>query len=192
MNGYRVRYATPGIITQLIQLTQLTQAIVDSSQSTVDSIIRLLVIKVIQSHQLCATMDHIAKNGDPFEFGSARPLDFGHWAAHKLEQMSGFTLRHGEAVAFGIALDVIYARRAGFLNAASAERVLRLLAGLGFELFTQDLQREELLTGLEDFREHLGGRLAITLLRDIGVGFEVNDMKLELIREAIAELGEHC
>ena len=104
--------------------------------------------------------------------------------------MSGFTLRHGEAVAIGIALDVIYARRAGFLNAASAERVLRLLAGLGFELFTQDLQREELLTGLEDFREHLGGRLAITLLRDIGVGFEVNEMKLELIREAIAELAE--
>ncbi|KAB2649810.1 MAG: 3-dehydroquinate synthase [Verrucomicrobia bacterium] len=135
-------------------------------------------------------MDHIAKNGDPFEFGSARPLDFGHWAAHKLEQMSGFSLRHGEAVAIGIALDVIYARRAGFLNAASAERVLRLLAGLGFELFTLDLQREELLTGLEEFREHLGGRLAITLLRDIGVGFEVNEMKLTILREAIAELAE--
>jgi 3-dehydroquinate synthase len=135
-------------------------------------------------------MDHIAKNGDPFELGSARPLDFGHWAAHKLEQMSGFSLRHGEAVAIGIALDVIYARRAGFLNAASAERVLRLLAGLGFELFTLDLQREELLTGLEEFREHLGGRLAITLLRDIGVGFEVNEMKLTILREAIAELAE--
>lgn len=135
-------------------------------------------------------MDHIAKNGDPFEFGSARPLDFGHWAAHKLEQMSDFSLRHGEAVAIGIALDVIYARRAGFLNAASAERVLRLLVGLGFELFAPDLQREELLIGLEEFREHLGGRLAITLLRDIGVGFEVNEMKVELIREAIAELAE--
>ena len=135
-------------------------------------------------------MDHIAKNGDPFELGSARPLDFGHWAAHKLEQMSGFSLRHGEAVAIGIALDVIYARRAGFLNAASAERVLRFLAGLGFELFTLDLQREELLTGLEEFREHLGGRLAITLLRDIGVGFEVNEMKLTILREAIAELAE--
>jgi len=135
-------------------------------------------------------MDHIAKNGDPFEVGSARPLDFGHWAAHKLEQMSGFSLRPGEAVAIGIALDVIYARRAGFLNAPSAERVLRLLAGLGFELFTLDLQREELLTGLEEFREHLGGRLAITLLRDIGVGFEVNEMKLTILREAIAELAE--
>ena len=140
----------------------------------------------------CAELhvSHITTSGDPFEFGSARPLDFGHWAAHKLEQLSGFTLRHGEAVAIGIALDVIYARRAGFLKAESGDRVLRVLESLGFEFFTPDLQREELLAGLEEFREHLGGRLAITLLRDIGVGFEVNEMKLELIREAIVELGE--
>jgi 3-dehydroquinate synthase len=133
-------------------------------------------------------LDHIATNGDPFEFGSARPLDFGHWAAHKLEQMSGFTLRHGEAVAMGMALDVIYARRAGYLSAESAERVLRLLRALGFELFHPDLQREELLVGLEEFREHLGGQLAVTLLRDIGVGFEVNEMQPAIIRAAIAEL----
>jgi 3-dehydroquinate synthase len=135
-------------------------------------------------------MDHIAKNGDPFEFGSARPLDFGHWAAHKLEQLSGFTLRHGEAVAVGIALDVIYARRAGFLAAEQSEQVLHLLQALGFQLFHADLLRDELLAGLEEFREHLGGRLAITLLRDIGVGFEVNDMNAKLIRESIAELTE--
>ncbi len=135
-------------------------------------------------------LNHIATSGDPFEFGSARPLDFGHWAAHKLEQLSGFTLRHGEAVAIGIALDVIYARRAGFLKTEDASRILTLLVTLGFELFHEDLLREELLAGLEEFREHLGGRLAITLLRKIGVGFEVNEMKLELIRESIAELVE--
>ncbi len=133
-------------------------------------------------------IEHIVSNGDPFEFGSARPLDFGHWAAHKLEQLSGFSLRHGEAVAVGLALDVIYSRRAGFLAPDAAERVLRLLRGLGFALFHPDLQREELLLGLEEFREHLGGRLAITLLRDIGVGFEVNEMRVALIKEAIAEL----
>lgn len=133
-------------------------------------------------------MDHIANNGDPFEFGSARPLDFGHWAAHKLEQLSSFTLRHGEAVAVGIALDVIYARRAGFLAAEQSERVLHLLQALGFQLFHADLLRDELLAGLEEFREHLGGRLAITLLRDIGAGFEVNEMNAALIRESIAEV----
>lgn len=140
----------------------------------------------------CAELhvNHIATSGDPFEFGSARPLDFGHWAAHKLEQITNFNLRHGEAVAIGIALDVSYARRAGFLSTDAADRVLRLLRALGFELFHPDLQRAELLAGLEEFREHLGGRLAITLLRDIGVGFEVNEMNVTLIRESIAGLAE--
>src|SRR5207249_4231810 len=67
-------------------------------------------------------LEHIATSGDPFEFGSARPLDFGHWAAHKLEQLSDYRIRHGEAVAIGIALDTIYSRQIGLLDAASAER----------------------------------------------------------------------
>lgn len=138
----------------------------------------------------CAALhlDHIAGGGDPFEFGSARPLDFGHWAAHKLEQLSRFTLRHGEAVAVGIALDVIYSRRMGYLDAAGARRVVDLLTRLGFELYTPDLERSELLAGLDEFREHLGGRLAITLLRGIGAGFEVNEMSRDVIRESIIEL----
>ena len=40
-------------------------------------------------------LEHIRTSGDPFEFGSARPLDFGHWAAHKIEAMSNFTLDTG-------------------------------------------------------------------------------------------------
>src|SRR5437763_5536557 len=83
-------------------------------------------------------LNHIASSGDPFEFGSARPLDFGHWAAHKLEQLSEFKIRHGEAVAVGIALDVIYSRRMGLLDPASAERVLRLIEALGFDLYANE------------------------------------------------------
>ena len=56
-------------------------------------------------------LDHIAGSGDPFERGSARPLDFGHWIAHKLEPMSGFEVGHGDAVAIGLAADVIYCTR---------------------------------------------------------------------------------
>ncbi len=147
--------------------------------------VRRLIRRCAELH-----VNHIATSGDPFEFGSARPLDFGHWAAHKLEQLSGFQLRHGEAVAIGIALDVIYARRAGFLAGTSSERVLQLLRKLGFALFHPDLQRAGLLLGLEEFREHLGGQLAITLLRDIGVGFEANEMQVDLIRESVAELAQ--
>lgn len=144
----------------------------------------------------CAELhvSHIATSGDPFESGSARPLDFGHWAAHKLEQLSEYKIRHGEAVAIGIALDVIYSRKMNYLDAASAERVLALLGNLGFELFANELLHEGsenslmVLQGLEEFREHLGGRLSITLLKAIGQGFEVHEMNLPRVIEAIYEL----
>ncbi len=139
-------------------------------------------------------LHHIATSGDAFEMGSARPLDFGHWAAHKLEQLSEYRLRHGEAVAIGIALDVVYARLRGHLPAPAAERILTLLDRLGFELFSNELLHEDperqllVTSGLEEFREHLGGELTITLLHDIGHGFEVHDMSLPLVVQAIHEL----
>ncbi len=139
-------------------------------------------------------LTHIATSGDAFEMGSARPLDFGHWAAHKLEQLSEYRIRHGEAVAVGMALDVIYSRLHGYLTATACERVLKLLLTLGYDLFAQELLNDDgqgqllVVAGLEEFREHLGGDLTITLLRDIGVGFEVHDMSLPLVRQAIFEL----
>ena len=139
-------------------------------------------------------LNHIASSGDPFEFGSARPLDFGHWAAHKLEQLSEYQLRHGEAVAVGIALDVIYARDIGLLPAAAAGRIIRLLEALGFDLFANELLNVDkdgqlmVLKGMEEFREHLGGELTITLLEDIGHGVEVHEMNPPKIRQAIFEL----
>ena len=146
----------------------------------------------------CAELhvNHIATSGDPFEMGSARPLDFGHWAAHKLEQISEYKLRHGEAVAIGIALDVVYSRRAGFLDAASTERVLKLIEDLGFDIFANELLHADsegalvVLKGLEEFREHLGGQLTITLLQRIGQGIEVHEMHPSVVIAAIRELEE--
>jgi 3-dehydroquinate synthase len=139
-------------------------------------------------------LNHIAASGDPFEFGSARPLDFGHWAAHKLEQISEYKIRHGEAVAIGIALDTVYSRKMGYLEAAPAERVLKLLETLGFDLHANELMHVDsensliVLEGLQEFREHLGGELTITLLKNIGEGYEVHEMNLPRVIEAIYEL----
>ena len=139
-------------------------------------------------------MNHIASSGDPFEMGSARPLDFGHWAAHKLEQISEYRLRHGEAVAIGIALDCIYARDMKYLTAEDCDRIIRLLVRLGFNVWSNDLLHTDtdgklvVIEGLEEFREHLGGRLTITLLESIGKGFEVHEMSLPKVLSAIHEL----
>jgi 3-dehydroquinate synthase len=139
-------------------------------------------------------LNHIATSGDPFELGSARPLDFGHWSAHKLEQLSEYQIRHGEAVAVGIALDVVYSRNLGYLDAASAERILTLLEKLGFDLFANELLHANsdgelrVLSGLAEFREHLGGQLAVPMLRAIGQSFEAHDVNLAALVAAIHEL----
>jgi 3-dehydroquinate synthase len=138
-------------------------------------------------------MDHIAQGGDPFEFGSARPLDFGHWAAHKLEQLSAYALRHGEAVAIGICLDVIYSGLIGLMPQDEVERVLSLIESLGFEIYSNELHYTStdgsytVLSGLEEFREHLGGELTITLLEGIGQGVEVHEINLPKMTQAM-----HC
>ena len=139
-------------------------------------------------------MEHIAAGGDPFERGSARPLDFGHWAAHKLEQLSEFRVSHGEAVAVGMAIDLIYARRIGLLAEPAAERILGIIQRLGFELFAPIKQiraasgRQDMLDGLEEFREHLGGRLSIPMIRAPGDRLEVHEMDGPVVKAAFEEL----
>lgn len=136
-------------------------------------------------------MRQIALGGDPFERGNVRPLDFGHWAAHKLEVLSSYELRHGEAVAIGIALDARYSVLAGHLPEGEDQRVKALLERLGFELWHPVCDARtadgslQLLAGLEEFRAHLGGALTVTLLKEIGVGIEVHEMDEGLIGEAL-------
>ena len=133
-------------------------------------------------------LNHIALSGDPFEVGCGRPLDFGHWAAHKLEALTQFRLRHGEAVALGVALDTLYSVHAGFLDAQAGEATLRLLKNIGLPLWDEALANPDLLNGLTEFREHLGGELTVTLLQDIGKGFEVHAIHEDLVRQSIAQL----
>lgn len=139
-------------------------------------------------------LEHIAGSGDPFEHGSARPLDFGHWVAHKLEQISDFRIGHGDAVAIGLGVDLLYSAKIGLIKKSSAERCLQLLETLGFKLYDEILRSQSdqgqpvILEGLEEFREHLGGELTITLLQGIGEGVEVHAMDQDKILESVDDL----
>lgn len=138
-------------------------------------------------------LQHICGSGDPFELGSARPLDFGHWSAHKLESMTQYRLRHGEAVAIGMALDLAYGRRMQYADRAVVERVLALLETIGFNLWDPALVERDargyvVLNGLQEFREHLGGELHIAQIRDIGSSFDVREMDEGVVVDSLFEL----
>lgn len=132
-------------------------------------------------------LKHITQGGDPFEMLEARPLDFGHWSAHKLETMTNFELRHGEAVAIGVAIDSLYSSLAHGLPSSDAEAILDCLSALGLLIDHSALNdTEELFKGLEEFRQHLGGRLTVTMLKAVGEPIDVHEINHDLMRQAIA------
>jgi 3-dehydroquinate synthase len=137
-------------------------------------------------------MQHIAQGGDPFESGSSRPLEFGHWAAHKLDQLTQYELRHGEAVAIGMALDVTYAHLIGMIDATTLERIKTTLTESGFDLKIpiEKGQEDSLLVGLEEFREHLGGDLCITLISEIGKKVDVDTIDKAIMKKAMWQLNQ--
>ena len=131
-------------------------------------------------------LDHITCGGDPFEMREARPLDFGHWSAHKLEALTDFELRHGEAVAIGVAVDTVYSSLVHGLPAEDAQRVLDCLCRLGLPLDHPALhETQPLFDGLEEFRQHLGGRLTVTMLRSVGDAVDVHEVDRDRMLDAI-------
>jgi len=136
-------------------------------------------------------LHHICTSGDPFESGSARPLDFGHWSAHKLEAQSSYRLSHGEAVAVGISLDTFIAELIGFLEPGTSHRLAGALAACGFDLQPPELHQRlgdgslQLIQGLEMFREHLGGTLTLAMPSPIGSIREVHHLEPAWIEQAV-------
>ncbi|MBI1335606.1 MAG: 3-dehydroquinate synthase [Phycisphaera sp.] len=134
-------------------------------------------------------LQHITTTGDPYEMTAARPLDFGHWAAHELETITNYDLRHGEAVAVGLAIDTLYAAQVGLLDVQTTHRIHRLLRTLGFTLTHPALKdTDRLLKGIESFREHLGGELTITMLQTIGRPVDVHAIDTAQMQIAIEKL----
>lgn len=141
-------------------------------------------------------LDHIATSGDPYELGTARPLDYGHWAAHKLELLSKHRISHGHAVAVGIALDAIYAAGLGLLPEKQALRLVATLRACGLPVYAPELSKDdrrgrlEILAGLEEFRAHLGGELTLTLPSPLGSRVEIHAVDEALMADCIGALAD--
>ena len=134
---------------------------------------------------------HITRGGDPFEMLEARPLDFGHWSAHKLEAMTEFKLRHGEAVGIGVAVDTLYSAAMFGFPQSDAQRVLHCLTNMGLPLYHEALEdTHALFEGLEEFRQHLGGRLTLTMLHGVGDPFEVHTVDRQAMCAAIEQVAQ--
>jgi 3-dehydroquinate synthase len=137
-------------------------------------------------------LEHITQGGDPFESFEARPLDFGHWSAHRLEPLTQYEIRHGEAVGIGVALDCLYSAAVHGFPQESAIQVCQCLQELGMPLWHDQLGEVDLmLRGLEEFRQHLGGRLTVTMLRDVADPIHVHEVNVDAMRRSIDRLHDY-
>ncbi len=175
------------------ELFEQVQRLSDRLASFELSAIKSVIIKCAQLHY-----DHIVNGGDPLETGNSKPLDFGHWSAHKLEQISNFKIKHGEAVAVGIAIDTLYSANIGLIKSATAKTIINQLIKLGFQIYYPELETKDsngkliIMEGLDEFREHLGGTLSITLLKGIGKSIEANNIELDLVEKSLRQLKNYC
>ena len=105
-------------------------------------------------------------------------------------------MRHGEAVAIGMVLDALYAVQLGWLSQSEALRLIQLIRQLGFSLWQPELAATDpegmplIFTGLEEFRQHLGGELSIPLLTHLGGYQNVSEIQLPLMQKALEQLAE--
>ena len=79
---------------------------------------------------------------DPFEGGRRAVLNLGHTAGHALERLSGFTLRHGEAVGIGMVAAARIAVKLGRADPSLAGRVEGILAAWGLPVRCPPFQYE--------------------------------------------------
>ena len=103
---------------------------------------------------------------DERESGERRKLNLGHTLAHAIEKSSN-RMNHGEAVAVGTALIAGAAVRLGVLKEEDRQRIVNLLARLGFDL-TPPVEMKRLLKEVGKDKKNEDGMLRIVL--PVGIG----------------------
>jgi shikimate kinase/3-dehydroquinate synthase len=120
---------------------------------------------------------------DPFESGDRAWLNLGHTFGHALEQVSGYTLRHGEAVGLGMIAAAEMSATLRLCEHALPVRVRRLIERLGLPAAAAfDLDAATAAMGTDKKRRGRG--LRFVLPRRIGQVEVVPDVAEEAVRAA--------
>jgi shikimate kinase/3-dehydroquinate synthase len=119
---------------------------------------------------------------DPYESGLRAALNLGHTVGHAVELVSGFRLRHGEAVAIGMVAEAKLAERLTVAASGLAEAISKPLAALGLPVhIPKELSRGELVRVMRVDKKKADGVVYFALPVEIGkvrVGVAVSDLEL--------------
>jgi 3-dehydroquinate synthase len=133
---------------------------------------------------------------DPYEEDSRRTLGFGHALAHPLETVTSYTeLLHGEAVAFGMAVEAEMAAARGLLAPETLDRIVGLLRRVGLPTCADELpcvvDGDRLLSATERIRLIRGGGYRFVLPIEPGETVIADDVTPAELRAALRRCGIH-
>ena len=114
---------------------------------------------------------------DPYEAGRRALLNLGHTFGHAVEQVSGYTVRHGEAVAMGLAAAAHLSAARGACSPSLPGLVEMVLTRLGLPIhIPPSLDSAALFAAMGSDKKKKAGRLRFILMRDIGDVFIDDDV----------------
>ncbi len=119
---------------------------------------------------------------DPFEGGRRAALNFGHTVGHAVEHVSGYVLRHGEAVAIGMVAEARLAERVGLAVAGLAGEIEACLRGLGLPTeIPVGMDRDAILAAMQVDKKKAGGQVKFALpvrVGEVRVGVELGESEV--------------
>lgn len=124
---------------------------------------------------------------DERDFGLRRILNYGHTVGHALESVSGFRVRHGEAVAIGMLAAARISNRLGTLDKKDVTRLGKVIAKAGLPTSLPGLEIKKLLQAMKHDKKSLQGNVRFVLLKSIGEAYISDEVNPNLIEQILTD-----
>lgn len=144
-------------------------------------------------HALVTRAIHVKREvvqDDPYEQGRRATLNLGHTFGHAIERVTHYGIRHGEAVAIGLATAAHLSVRLGHCPSSLRPRIETILHRLRLPVrIPVGLSAEALMAAMTHDKKKAAGRLRLVLIREVGDVFVTADVPHEALRETLIALG---
>lgn len=127
---------------------------------------------------------------DPFEQGERALLNLGHTFGHAIEQVTGYQVRHGEAVAMGLVCSAKLSHKLGYCDAELQPKIEAMLRQVSLPTRLPRLDPEELMSAMQKDKKKKGKQLRFILMRGVEEAFIAHDVLESDVIETMVALME--
>lgn len=125
---------------------------------------------------------------DPFEQGRRAVLNLGHTFGHAIEQVSNFSIRHGEGVAVGLVAATHMAAAIGRCNPALVERVRTVLERVGLPVRLPGYDLEAVIEAMGHDKKRAGKTLRFVIPQALGDVVVIDNPGMNYVADALAQV----